>query len=384
MLFLHIIKDEKFIDSAYDLFETAAPSCNYFVLPDTQNTIKHLKKVKPKRVSFFSYLNPFFLRSLRRYDAIFLHSLNQFALELVARADSRVRFIWIGMGCDYYDLVFENPFDKLEIKTAQLVRECIPDYEKKQPAGFIKRNAKKLLYPNLSKKKQIVNKIDYFCPVLKSEFKILECLIPGFSPKLLDWNYGKLSKHLDSLPPPSSDPCFKILVGNSASPNNNHIDAFELIKNARLPKNYEIIVPLSYGEERYREAIIRAGYSAFGDHFRPITDFMPLQDYLDLLASCSATVMNHRRQQAGDNISASLALGHRLFINKKNAFYDEYTRNGAYIYDIKNLESHPDLLKEPLPKHQKEKNRDIVQSLSSWEKKLSKTREVIAITSGSK
>src|SRR5690606_26439706 len=96
--FLHIISDEKFPDAAYIQFERVAPGSNTFLLPNKNLPIKYLNLIKPIRVSPLAYLNPLFIKSLNQYDAVILHSLKPFSLELVGRADRDVVFIWIGMG----------------------------------------------------------------------------------------------------------------------------------------------------------------------------------------------------------------------------------------------------------------------------------------------
>src|SRR5690554_5967082 len=105
---LHIIQDQKFPDSAYELFESMAPGLSDYVLPEKKKPIKYLKKVRPKRITRFSFLNPFFRKSLEKYDVVIVHALTEFNCELIARSSSKVNFLWIGLGYDYYDLIFRD------------------------------------------------------------------------------------------------------------------------------------------------------------------------------------------------------------------------------------------------------------------------------------
>jgi hypothetical protein len=89
---LHIIQDQKFSDSAYELFESVASGQSEYLLPESQKPIKYLKKIQPRRISRFSFLNPFFLKSIEKYDVVILHALTEFNRELVLRCSSDVNF----------------------------------------------------------------------------------------------------------------------------------------------------------------------------------------------------------------------------------------------------------------------------------------------------
>ena len=70
----------------------------------------------------------------------------------------------------------------------------------------------------------------------------------------------------------------RILIGNSATPENQHIEVFEWLKD-KLDDNTEILVPLSYGLDDYRKEVIDKGKEIFGGSFVPVTDFMEREKY---------------------------------------------------------------------------------------------------------
>lgn len=109
-----------------------------------------------------------------------------------------------------------------------------------------------------------------------------------------------------------------IQVGNSACETNEHLEVFEKLskyKNA----NIEIICPLSYsGKEEYIKQVIEAGYKTFGkEKFTPITDFMPFNKYLELLAKVDIAIFNHKRQRGLGNITTLLGLGKKVYIREE-------------------------------------------------------------------
>ncbi|MCK5532094.1 MAG: TDP-N-acetylfucosamine:lipid II N-acetylfucosaminyltransferase, partial [Halopseudomonas aestusnigri] len=86
-------------------------------------------------------------------------------------------------------------------------------------------------------------------------------------------------------PGPASDhDGLNILLGNSADPSNNHIEALERL----LPfkdQTIKIYAPLSYGDQKHARKVVNQGKAWFGDKFVPMTDFMPFEQYLEFLTS---------------------------------------------------------------------------------------------------
>ena len=104
-----------------------------------------------------------------------------------------------------------------------------------------------------------------------------------------------------------------ILVGNSADPSNNHIEALEKL----LPykdQDIKIYVPLSYGDQTHAKKVIEQGKDWFGEKFFPMVSFMPLDQYLNFLKSVDMAIFNHKRQQAMGNTITLLGMGKTVFM----------------------------------------------------------------------
>ena len=104
-----------------------------------------------------------------------------------------------------------------------------------------------------------------------------------------------------------------ILLGNSADPSNNHIEALERL----LPykdRNIKIYAPLSYGDQDHAKEVISQGQEWFGEKFVPMTDFMPFEQYLEFLKSLDIAIFNHQRQQAMGNTITLLGMGKTVFM----------------------------------------------------------------------
>lgn len=67
-----------------------------------------------------------------------------------------------------------------------------------------------------------------------------------------------------------------IIVGNSATLENNHIDTFKLLDDNVLSDKL-LFCPLSYGDKLYGNYVIAVGREMFKEKFVPVTDFCRLK-----------------------------------------------------------------------------------------------------------
>jgi len=371
----HFVQDEKFIDSAYVQFEKVLPGGSDFYLPSRKKKADFIKKTPVRFISSYSYKNPFFMKKLSSYDFIMLHSLGTFNQQLVAHAWGKIRFVWIGMGYDYYDLIH----DKLENILLDLTRSKYTVFQKELPKDpLYKIIARKLIYKNISKE-NIISKIDYFSPVLENEYSLVAMKFKCNFPKYVKWNYAMTSQIVDDEPlkKVSGD---NILIGNSASFTNNHLDIFESLKGVQL-NGKQIVTPLSYGDLEYANMIEREGVNYFGSQFIPIRKFMPFKEYMEAISKCSNVIMNHLRQQALGNVAMMLFMGAKIFLNKENPLYNHYMLNGVKVFLIDELLNNLDLLDVPLPEEDVLNNRHALKSMIGLEVALQKTRNLINVVS---
>lgn len=128
----------------------------------------------------------------------------------------------------------------------------------------------------------------------------------------------------------------KILIGNSATKTNRHKEIFEILKKYK-DQNIEIIVPLNYGDQNYKDEIIKFGNNIFGYKFKSVTNFLNFEEYKDLLNKVDIAIFNNNRQQAGANIKLLIGYGKKVYVSKENSFYKELKFNNIKIFDIENF-----------------------------------------------
>lgn len=137
--------------------------------------------------------------------------------------------------------------------------------------------------------------------------------------------------------PVSGHEGWNILLGNSADPSNNHIEALERL----LPfkdQAIKIYAPLSYGDQTHAKKVINQGKAWFGDKFLPMTDFMPFEQYLEFLKSLDIAIFNHQRQQAMGNTITLLGMGKTVFMRSDVSHWRFLKGLGVKLNDVEKLE----------------------------------------------
>ena len=131
-----------------------------------------------------------------------------------------------------------------------------------------------------------------------------------------------------------------IQIGNSADPSNNHLEILEQLLPLR-DQNIAIYAPLSYGNQEYAQSIIKAGVEQFGEKFKPMTDFMPFDQYLEFLGKVDIAIFNHKRQQAMGNTITLLGLGKKVYLRDDVTPWKVFEKIGAKVYSTSNINLTP-------------------------------------------
>lgn len=202
------------------------------------------------------------------------------------------------------------------------------------------------LYYYIYKKKNLkANIYESFRKFIVKRFRGLVTYISGDYELAKKW-YHVRGKHYYSLMYPSNlyheyeVPRIKkltnsglcIQIGNSADPSNNHFEILhwlERYKNANL----EIICPLAYGDLENRKAVIKEGKRLFGDNFVPLTEFMPFEDYLNMLSKVDVAIFNHKRQQGMGNTITLLGMGKKVYIRSDITTWNFCEEHGLKVFD---------------------------------------------------
>ena len=325
MKILHVMHDDKHNDRIVKAFEGALPGASEYMALEKPGNIKFLTspKIKVRNARMIAQK----LVS-EDFDIAIFHALDLQKLKILRSVPKKTKIVWIGWGFDYYSSLLKKSFnyphgilDKLtvsKLSEMDLVSKVTIDGK-----DFLRRTQRFLLNQNY--KRRDYEKIDVFVPVLKREWDLARKENPWFKPRYFEWNYSdEAPKIFGRMQDKTS-----ILVGNSATITNNHFDAFHRI--AELGKTIsfeEIICPLSYGNKKIREMILKSGQYYFGKKFSPQTRFVGRDQYMEIFARCHTVVMNQVRQQGMGNINIAMQAGSRVVLNPRSIMVEELEDRG--------------------------------------------------------
>ena len=332
---VHIATDEKFIDTAYKIYEKAFPEKNSFLILK-KNEDSKIKYLSNKKDYIFINVSGKYIDKAEQFTCkaslIVFHGMNYHQSLVALNLNKKnKKYLWSVFGSEVYNntkiynkaSVGEMTYNSFVSSLNKWFKDQIRPYY----YLFIKGNEE----PDEVIKKSL-RLMDYAGILYNEEFnKYLDLEIVQSEIEHIKFTYYPLDKIINK----DSDfvNASNILLGNSASYTNNHLEAFEILKKLDL-ETQNIITPLSYGDQKYANQIIEIGKQKMGENFKPLTEFIPLNEYQKILLGCGIVIMNHYRQQAVGNVVNAIYLGAKVYLSIKNTLYHYLKRIGCYVYCI--------------------------------------------------
>ncbi len=129
----------------------------------------------------------------------------------------------------------------------------------------------------------------------------------------------------------------RIILGNSATGSNHHEEILSLLHDQYRDEAIEVYCPLSYGDEGYRDRIIRLGEELLSNKFVPMTEYMDKNMYMEFLSDCDIGIFNNDRQQGMGNIKSLLALGKKVYIRTDTSMWEHYSKRGYVLFPAEGI-----------------------------------------------
>jgi len=383
----HIMVQDKFLDSFIaDVYTIGEEKNNTFWFRGNKDETNYIKT--DKIVEYMGHDKLILknkLLSLKPTDNVFIHWYDSWIADLVFDLPNKLFVIFWG------GELYEEPYwhhakwiyDKQTYKIVK--KKFYPKIVWQKNIFKTIRNIKNVLqYANFVKsqyehKKMQVERIDYiiFGELNNAEIEKIKELYPTFKAKHLggqyDFNFD-LANEVNVKNNASTR--IKIMVGNSATESNNHLEAFEKLKDLQ---NIEIYCPLSYGSEYYKSIVVNVGKRFFGENFYPITDFIQRKEYVEFVNDMDIIYMFHNRSQAWGNIVTSLTLGKAVFLKEKNTIKEYISAIGIKTYDVDLINQYD--LKSVVLKERKnfESNIEKLKVTISKEVRLKNLKEIMTV-----
>lgn len=268
---------------------------------------------------------------LQESEVIFAHFLNGKIARIINTQPKSKKVIWFSWGADIYNLGrFRDDF--LQEKTKKLFYKMgLSSFQVFK--NILKRFLGKFidyLPPNRTVLKAIA-RTDIIVPVILADYENLKSKY-DIDTEVFQINY--INNVFFKQPTLDNSKTRKnILLGNSASFTNNHIEAIDLLSDFDLADT-QVFIPLSYGKPKYANYVQKYAINKLGDNARILRDRLPFDDYMALYASCKSVIMNHCRQQAMGNIMLAFWFETTLYLNPNATHYQELVKKGFNVLNV--------------------------------------------------
>lgn len=318
------------------------------------------------------------LPSLEGVDVLVCHSLSPRICDLLNILKPKIRVWWIGFGYDYYDLIFGSYSEQLLWPTRlaryslflrsltklprtqdfrgqraafvyfilDLIRKPYRDFRPEYPRQFSSRRVE-------SKVRTISNYVSHFSPGMGNE---LTSISSNYRLNLsqIEWNYGVSAKLfeeplIERSEGVSEEQRIRFAIGNSATWENNHLAAINVLKNLSFERDWRVVLPLATGYDSVRHFVTEAFRRHFGEkQVEVIFEEVGEDDFVSQIRELTSFVSLSKRQLGLGTIKIALYLGKKVVLRGDNPVLS-YLRNlGFAVTEWGEIESEPSKLLSPL------------------------------------
>jgi dTDP-N-acetylfucosamine:lipid II N-acetylfucosaminyltransferase len=381
MNIIHLSNDEKFMPLVQSLFEEAFPQQNRYLIAKLRRGdtpyMAPARQVSHHGSRYFRSRR--MARELAAADCLVVHLMSsRFAPALRhVRADCLV--VWLAGGGDYMQLIEPRLGSLLLPRTAELVRglDGTPQRGGSRAWGarlrdWVRPARGQAAAPEPPAVVAVAPRIDVFSANPADAVMLREAL-PSLRAALHTIPSFTVEDTFAAGAPPMAGP--DVLLGNSATPTNNHLEALDVLR-GRLPPGGRAVAPLSYGKAHraYAAAVVEAGRAVLGERFDALTGWLPIDAYNLRVARCGFVFMNHLRQQAVGNISAALYRGATVYMRRANPLFGFFCGLGVTLQAIEGLEDDAAAPLRALTADERHRNRQAIEARYSRAQVLAKVR----------
>ena len=365
-MIFHICSPEiLFIRSLLDRFEQVKPGFNRCIIIVSRHHKNSMHNIDKNLIEYIGPLNKSIIQRINesKCQGVVIHSLNDDILELSLELAGRVPVIWRSWGPDLHDILYPD-FNPLLPYTKRLVAGRNKIYEFAidllRPVHNLITGRKKESENRVLKKLEFLKKVKFIATATLTEFILLQKRVPNMKANHIKLNYRSLD--INRLPGLINNANSKnIMVGHSSFSYHNHADVFYQLSNDSY--NESLIAPLNYGNVFYRDKIIAFAKKLLKTQVNFLIDLLKFDDYLGIINSCSAFILNSKVQSGGGNIIYFLYQGSKVYLREENPIFRDFTDLGIKLFSIQKELNNTHILQRDLSTDDKLKNRKIIESL---------------------
>lgn len=336
---LHICPDDKFVDAAIALFNATQCHNSYVCIKDSGGPFKYIHS----HVETVTSTELQEICKSSNYNIFVFHTMDYSCYKYVLSLPLDKKIIWLSWGYDLYQSFIGYPavypinlYKPITQKWTSSEKEVCPYKRgkrliKKMLSPFqtykIKKEAKETVRKCINEQDEVLRRVDYISTVLPLEYSLL-IEKRHIKAKYFPFQYTNFSCKED-IRLVDYDKANWILLGNSATATNNHLDILNLCKKRKIQNT--LYLPLAYGDKSYAEELKK---NINGLNVVYQEEFLSSDIYKMRLMNCRACVFGHLRQQAIGNVIMSLLQGSKVFLYKDSIAYQFFNAEGYTVFTI--------------------------------------------------
>ncbi|TWF39637.1 4-alpha-L-fucosyltransferase (glycosyl transferase family 56) [Chitinophaga polysaccharea] len=388
----HIMADDKFINDFIRDAEAVAPGNNTYIINTTKAKATFIKSDQVTYLPFYTPAFKALLKKISAQDRLFIHWASEEAIQAALSLPTNITigmFFWGGdiveipafrfkhsvygpMSLRYFEQYEERPKLKLN-----------PMRPKRALTSFAQR-----FFNYKAPDRKVARTRDLF-------FKRLNLFL-HWNPIDFEWVQRHYTTHatykyffydvnphpgedeLAIMNAPKEEKVTTILLGNSDTSTNNHLEALHALARYK-DEPIKLVIPLSYGYQQYGDVIEKEAIRLFGhEKVMALRTFLNREQYFKMLAQVDIAVMYHFRTQAAGNVIALLHRGKKVFIHSNSTLYQLLQQHHAAVFDAKAID-HLDFkdFSTLLDKNDVQENIRITEALFNKPKKFAVLAEVL-------
>src|SRR5690625_3217634 len=331
----HIHTDYKFLNSIGRFKGGNFDNINIFVSDDSELS----NSLSSDTLTFKSSYLDKIVQLCKRADLVVLYDLDALKSKIALALPKKVKIAWRFFEYELYSRQRENYISdrtyKAYLSGEKKLLKKIHSIARRIYCHTYIPGTKIFMF------KRAVSRIDYFLGLSSVEYKLLTKRWKSLPPFIKLSSYPTKSKVL------SYDKNTKkekkiILLGNSKSYYNNHLDILDIVERSTNKTIYNFKILFSYGlENSYTEKVRE--FCKDRDYYTLIEDFMPASEFNLFYKGVGALILNNYRQMAMGNIRYAFINGVKVYLNKNNVFYHELKKNGFLVFSIDTLKQDLDV-----------------------------------------
>lgn len=324
---LHIAPDNSFTNKFYEnLQEIGAVANNHFMI---RTNYRHLRSIRYHLPCAPLYSKPFdgMVGDTVSYDKVFIHYFTPLLYRWVVKNNFR-ELNWMVWGGDLYNL-------------PELDEGCYEPLTKKH---YVRKNFSwqttlynlKVAVTQKRYRERAYQKVNNILTWMNTEYNFACSNLPVKARhKFFFYENAMPYQALDKLPKKNKvNDLPRLIIGNSASPANNHLDVIAFLNNHKVKA--ELYIPVSYGDARYVRFLQRNIRYLHGT-VTFLNRYLPFEEYLDFLNSTDGLIMNTIRPQGYGNILMMMYLGKPVYFNNSNLSLPDLRSAGFRINVLDDL-----------------------------------------------